>query len=157
MKNNPLRWRYAAFDELTAQEVYDALQLRIAVFMIEQNCLYSEADGHDMAARHVLAYDGDTLAGYARIFPPNHDFHGKTWEQARIGRVVTHAAYRTRKLGHELMAVSLAEIEARYGKVAVVLSAQAHLEGFYRQHGFMKTGEPYMEDGIPHIDMLRAA
>jgi ElaA protein len=144
-----LVWR--AFDELSAPELYEALRLRSDVFVVEQNCVFADIDGKDGSARHLLAWNGDALGGYLRIFPP-----AGAEGAARIGRVVVAPACRSTGLGRRLMAAALDEIAVRFGAVAVELAAQAHLENFYASFGFVRTTPDYLDDGIPHCDMRRA-
>jgi ElaA protein len=148
-----LRWRCLAFDELGTAALYRALQLRAEVFVVEQACAFQDLDGRDAQALHLLgesAAGGTALLAYARLLPPHTAF-----AEASIGRVVTAPATRGSGLGHALMRESIAELHRRWGTQPIRIGAQAHLQAFYRQHGFEPQGDGYLEDGIPHVHMLR--
>ncbi|MBZ9778518.1 GNAT family N-acetyltransferase [Psychroflexus sp. CAK8W] len=136
------------FSELTAQQIYDILQLRSEVFVVEQDCVYQDIDGHDDKAFHVLFYDGETLVAYSRILPP-----GTYFKELSIGRVIVKEKHRSQKLGHVLMKTSIEFSLKTYPKSIIKISAQQYLIKFYESHGFMISGEGYLEDGIPHIGM----
>lgn len=136
------------FSELTAQQIYDILQLRSEVFVVEQDCVYQDIDGHDDKAFHVLFYDKDLLVAYSRILPP-----GAYFDELSIGRVIVKETHRSQKLGHELMKVSIEFALNKFPKSMIKISAQQYLIKFYESHGFVISGEGYLEDGIPHIGM----
>lgn len=136
------------FSELSTQQLYDMLQLRSEVFVVEQDCVYQDIDGYDDKAYHVLFYDEDILVAYSRILPP-----GTYFEQLSIGRVIVKETHRSQKLGHELMKTSIAFSLKRFPKSIIKISAQQYLIQFYENHGFVISGEGYLEDGIPHIAM----
>ncbi|MGE0399840.1 MAG: GNAT family N-acetyltransferase [Kofleriaceae bacterium] len=143
-----LRWHDRAFDELTIAELYAITALRESVFIVEQSCPYLDADGLDPASRHLwAAADDGALHAYCRIVPP-----GVKFDEISIGRVITAKHARGTGLGKELVRRALAICGAR----DVRIGAQAHLERFYNELGFERASEPYDEDGIPHIEMLRA-
>lgn len=137
-------------DAFSAAELYALLKLRVDVFVVEQACAYPELDGWDEEALHLRLLVGGDTAGYARLFRPNG-------EPPRIGRVVVAPGYRGKGLGEVLMREAIGACEAHFPGAPIALSAQSHLEGFYRALGFAPTSEEYVEDGIPHIDMLRPA
>jgi ElaA protein len=141
-----LTWREHAFDELSVGELYALLALRQRVFVVEQACPYLDADGADAVSRHLWAEDADALRAYCRIVPP-----GVKFAEVSIGRVITAPEARGTGLGKELMHRALAAC----GPVSVRIGAQAYLERFYAELGFERVSEPYLDDGIPHIDMLR--
>lgn len=144
-----------AFDDLTPRALHDVLRLRSEIFQIEQQCLYLDLDGYDPLAHHLLGYMDGALVAAARLFAPHLDYKGEAVAQARIGRVITAPFARGQGLGHVLMARAIAECRARYGATAgIAISAQSHLQGFYGQHGFVPCGNDYLEDDIPHINML---
>ncbi len=145
-----LDWRAVPFDALTASELYAVLQLRTEVFVIEQDCAYQDMDGADHAAVHLLGSVDGELVAYARCFPP-----GVKFAEASIGRVITRQDTRGLGMGHELMRQAMACVFQRWGPQPIRIGAQARLDRFYQQHGFSTQGEPYIEDGIPHIEMLR--
>lgn len=145
-----LLWR--DFDALAVGELYALLRLRADVFVVEQNCVFGEIDGKDPAARHLLAFAGETLGGYLRVFPPT-----APGGAAKIGRVVVDPAFRSTGLGRRMMAAALGEIAERLGPVPVELAAQAHLERFYASFGFVRCSADYLEDDILHCDMRRPA
>ncbi len=143
-----MRWIDRSFDELSVRELYAIIALRERVFVVEQNCPYQDADGFDAASRHlwVEATDG-AIHAYLRIVPA-----GVKFAELSIGRVITAPEARGTGLGKTLMQRGL----ALTGSVPVRIGAQAHLEKFYGDLGFVRTSDVYDEDGIPHIEMLRA-
>jgi ElaA protein len=144
-----LDWRFAAFDELSARDVHDLLKLRQNVFVIEQACLFPEIDGLDPAARHLLGFADGVLVVCARLLPAGQKMRARS-----IGRVASDPAWRGRSLGRAVMTQALARLFAEDPAAPVDLSAQAHLaDGFYASLGFQPFGDPYVEDGIPHLDM----
>lgn len=143
-----LQFSFKAFTELNPFELYAYLQLRSEVFVVEQNCIYQDLDNLDQNSLHVFIHDKDTLVACARIVPANEKY-----PVISIGRVIVAATYRKQQLGHALMQYCISEIEKHYGPQKIVLSAQAHLQNFYKKHNFAPQGEIYLEDGIPHIHM----
>lgn len=146
-----MNWVCVPFDGLSVRQLHDLLRLRSEVFVVEQNCVFLEIDGLDPKTWHLLgsADDGQLLA-YTRLIPP-----GVKAPDALIGRVVTSPAARGGGTGRALMAESIARCEQLWPNHAITLHAQAHLERFYGSFGFVQSGEPYIEDGIPHIEMRR--
>jgi len=147
-----LTWRSQSFHELDAATLHAFLQLRAEVFVIEQQCIYQDVDGKDPRAHHVSAWDGEHLVAYARVLPP-----GVSFDEASIGRVVTSPRYRTIGAGRELVARSIEACEQVFGVQPIRIGAQSHLQRFYGSFGFVPCSDEYVEDGIPHIDMLRPA
>jgi ElaA protein len=145
-----LRWECKHFSRLSAAELYSILRLRTEVFILEQNCLYQDVDGKDVKSFHVYGTnaDGDILA-YARILPP-----GVSYEEASIGRVVTSPRTRATGAGKELMKKVMEIIEREFPGTPVRISAQSYLIKFYSDFGFMPVGEDYLEDDIPHRQMI---
>ena len=139
-----IEWIYKSFDELTVAELYTVMQLRSEVFVVEQNCVYLDADGYDDRAGHLMGWRQGELVAYARIFPP-----GVTYAEASIGRVITSAAARGTGAGRELMREAIARCSS-----PIRIGAQAYLERFYGSFGFVRVSEEYLEDGIPHIQMV---
>ena len=148
-----LVWTCLSFDALTPLQLYQALRLRAEVFVLEQECVFVDPDGFDMQAWHLMAHDGGgALQAYARLLPA-----GVKAVEPVIGRVITAATSRGTGLGHELMRRSLRECERLWPGQQLSLSAQARLQAYYAGHGFEPVGDAYIEDGIPHIHMRRAA
>ena len=139
------------FSELGLNELYSILQLRAEVFVVEQNCVYQDIDGKDEKALHIFGMEQGEIVAYTRCFKP-----GDYFEQAAIGRVIVKENYRKSGFGHEIMKASVAEIERRFQTTEIKLSAQEYLIRFYEDHGFKQTGEGYLEDGIPHIAMIKS-
>jgi ElaA protein len=137
------------FPELSIQELYDVLQLRSEVFVVEQNCVYQDIDGKDQKAVHVLGVKEGSLVAYTRIFKA-----GDYFKEAAIGRVVVKMTGRKLGYGHEIMKASVAAIYNNYKTKHIRLSAQTYLIDFYNKHGFVAEGDTYLEDGIPHINMV---
>jgi len=146
----PLNYQFKSFQELTLNEFHDLVALRIKVFVIEQNCPYQDLDGKDKVSIHVLGLDENgTIQATARILPV-----GVSYPEIAIGRVVVAADFREKQEGHRLMKACMDFIKLTHGDVTVKLSAQKHLEKFYNTHQFLSTGKEYLEDGIPHVEML---
>ena len=148
-----IRWQALHFRELDLDRLYAMLKLRSEVFVVEQNCVYLDPDGKDRHPEtvHLLGLDADgTLAAYLRILPA-----GLSYPQVSFGRVLTAPAYRGLGLGEQMLGAALAQIAARWPGADIQIGAQAHLQGYYGRHGFVPSSEPYVEDGIPHVDMLR--
>jgi len=145
-----LHWVYKPFSELTTTELYSIMRLRQEVFIVEQNCPYLDADGKDLKSYHLMGYANDELVAYSRIVKP-----GVSYEEVSIGRVVSSTKHRGQAYGRQLMAESIAQIEKLYGKAPIRIGAQQYLQSFYESFGFVREGEPYMEDGIPHIIMVK--
>jgi ElaA protein len=143
-------WTIKQFDELILDELYNILQLRNEVFIVEQNCVYNDIDGKDQLAWHLMATEDDKLVAYTRILPP-----GVSYSDPAIGRVVTSSSKRRSGLGRELMNRSIEACEKLFGKSSITLSAQVYLQNFYESLDFIVVGEEYLDDGIPHIKMSR--
>jgi ElaA protein len=149
-------WQIKPFHELTVDQLYTVLQLRVEIFMLEQNCLYKEIDDCDQKAFHLMGYADKDIVLYARIFPPNHVYKNHAYPETRIGRIITHASVRGKGLGHALMQKAIDEMEKLFGKKESLLHAQLQLEKFYNTYGYVREGEitPGGAD-IPHISMRR--
>ena len=148
-----MRWQWSPFDALTTTELYAALRLRQAVFVVEQDCPYLDADGQDPAAMHLLGWDGEALVAYVRAFPPGATAH----PEAVIGRVVVHGGRRGEGLGRAVMLEAHRRAGVAWPGRPIWLSAQAHLARWYGSLGYAVCGEGYDEDGIPHLPMRRPA
>ncbi len=137
------------FDDLTTNELYAILQLRSEVFVVEQDCVYQDLDYKDQKALHVIGYKNDKIVAYTRIFKS-----GIYFKEASIGRVVVAKPEREFNYGKLLMKASITAIEKEYNETLIRISAQKYLLKFYNSLGFTEEGEEYLEDGIPHINML---
>jgi len=135
-------------EAFSAVELYALMKLRVDVFVVEQDCAYPELDGRDEEALHLRLLIGGETAAYARLFRPEG-------EPPRIGRVIVAPGHRGKGLGEVLMREAIRACETHFPGAPIALSAQSHLERFYRSLGFSPTSEEYVEDGIAHIDMLR--
>lgn len=138
------------FSELSLTELYNILQLRSEVFVVEQDCVYQDIDGKDQNALHILGYKGDNIVAYTRCFKPGYYF-----DEASIGRVIVKSTERKYGYGHEIMKASAKAIKEHYNTSNIKLSAQQYLIKFYESHGYKSNGEGYLEDGIPHIAMIK--
>lgn len=148
-----MQWFCKKFDELTIDEFHQILKLRIDVFVVEQNCPYYELDGKDKKTLHVFAVaeeHPDRIIAYTRIFKPN-DYY----KEAAFGRVVVHQDFRKQKLGYTLIEKTLEAIQQEFNTAIVKISAQTYLKKFYESFDFKQVSEEYLEDDIPHIDMLK--
>jgi ElaA protein len=154
MSSPPVRWRGCRFDELGVHELDAIYRARQQVFVVEQRCAYLDADGVDVHSFHLAAWGADTTLplACARVVAP-----GLKYAEPSIGRVVTTGAARGTGLGRELVRRAVAHCGEAYPGAAIRISAQAYLQRFYAEAGFAPIGMPYLEDGIPHVEMLRPA
>jgi len=139
-----------SFSELTTTELYKILQLRSEVFVVEQDCVYQDLDFKDQKSLHVFGVNNNNIVAYTRIFKP-----GDYFDNASIGRVVVDALERKYGYGHDVMKASIQAIKDNFKVDKITISAQVYLKNFYESHQFKQVGTSYLEDGIPHIEMLR--
>ena len=144
-----LNWTFKKFDELTARELYAIMQLRNEVFVVEQNCVYQDADNKDQQSMHLCGWDAEKLVAYTRIIPP-----GISYNEASIGRVVTSPAYRNTGAGRQVMKESISLTLSAFNCNEIKIGAQVYLTKFYQSLGFVPCSDEYLEDGIPHIEMI---
>ncbi|MBV5297550.1 MAG: GNAT family N-acetyltransferase [Rhodoferax sp.] len=145
-------WRLLAFEDLHVHELYEVLRLRSEVFVVEQQCIFHDMDGTDPQAKHLLGVRDGVLLAYARCFKA-----GVKFPEASFGRALVRQSARGTGLGHALVEQTVIAISQLWGPQPIRIGAQLQLAAFYAQHGFEKTGKPYMEDGIEHLEMLRPA
>jgi ElaA protein len=139
------------FQELSTKELYDLLQLRLEVFCVEQNCVYQDLDGKDINALHVIGKKNNKIIAYTRVFKP-----GDYFKESSIGRVVVSKEERQHKYGYDIMEASIQAVNNYFNETTIKLSAQTYLRKFYNNLGFKEIGEEYLEDGIPHIAMIKS-
>lgn len=138
------------FEELSTTELYKLLELRSEVFVVEQDCVYQDVDGKDQKAIHVLGVKDDKIVAYTRMFGP-----GDYFDNPSIGRVVVAPNQRQFGYGKVIMEASIQDLETRFPNQTLELSAQTYLLKFYNGLGFKETGKEYLEDGIPHVRMVK--
>lgn len=136
------------FTELTTKEFFEIVKLRIAVFVVEQNCPYQEVDDADEQAWHTWLQEGSEIVGYTRIIDKD--------DTVTFGRVLINPVYRGKKLGNKLLEETLKVIKDNYPERPIIIGAQAHLTDFYGAFGFEEISEVYLEDDIPHVDMRKS-
>lgn len=134
------------YEELTRDELYEILKIRVAVFVVEQNCPYQEVDGKDLRAYHIFAQDESGIQGYLRVFQNTEDVR-----EAFIGRVLT--LRRRQGLASQLLAAAIGIAREQLGAQFITLEAQTYARGLYEKAGFRQVSEEFLEDGIPHIRM----
>ena len=145
----PIQWICKSFDQLSVNELYAILRLRIEVFIVEQNCVFQDADDKDQKSYHFMGWIGDDLAAYTRLVPKDINY-----DKPSIGRVVTSPKYRRSGIGKELMIKSIESAYKLWGKQPIQIGAQLYLKKFYESLGFIVSGPLYLEDGIEHVEML---
>jgi len=146
-----MNWVFKKFEQLTPHELYAILQLRNEIFVVEQNCVFQDADNKDPLSHHLMGWEGDLLVAYSRVIPP-----GVAYDSfPSIGRVVTSMKVRRTGAGKLLMQQSIEELQKLFGMVPIKLGAQLYLKKFYESLGFSQSSDIYLEDGIPHIEMIR--
>ncbi|HFI0452190.1 TPA: GNAT family N-acetyltransferase [Streptococcus suis] len=144
-----MQWEMKAFDQLSLQELYTILTLRMDVFVVEQACPYPEVDGKDPNCLHLLGTDEGELVAYLRILPA-----GLSYDEVSIGRVVIKSSHRGKGLARPMMEQAIDFITTVWEESQIKIGAQVHLEKFYSSLGFEPVSEVYLEDNIPHLDML---
>ncbi len=147
-----MEWLVSSFEQLTLQQLYDVLRLRSEVFVVEQDCVYQDIDNLDTQCIHVMAYAGKSLEAYGRIIPPNIER-----PEVVLGRIVTSQNVRGKGYGKDLMKRMMEYSQKNYGGIDVFLMGQTYLERFYQEFGFKTISDSFLEDGIPHVNMVRKA
>src|SRR5215217_5103164 len=145
-----IEWRLKAFDDLRPDELYAILRLRNEVFVVEQNCVFQDADDKDQNSWHFMGFINHKLIAYTRLVPAG-EIHG----ECSIGRVVTSPSFRGKGIGRELMDQSIAKVYELFGAQPIKIGAQVYLKEFYESFGFQQVSDVYMEDGIEHIYMVK--
>jgi ElaA protein len=150
-----IQWQYSSFDDLSRDTLFEILKVRQAIFVVEQNCAYQDVDDLDPVSWHLMGWRISSgtkeLAAYLRISLP-----GEKYSEPSIGRVLTAPSFRGTGIGKALMHEGITRTSIEYPGAGIRISAQLYLEKFYSEFGFKKVSAPYDEDGIPHIEMLRA-
>ena len=142
-----LNFAYKKYSNLSRKEIHDLFLLRSEVFVVEQNCVYQDIDGKDQKAEHVLIKKNNKIIAYARVVEESDTNY------ISIGRIVVSKKERGNALGNNLLDFTLKKIYEKKPRIIIKISAQAHLEKFYINHGFITKSNTYIEDGIPHISM----
>lgn len=149
-KEQDILWSIVHFNDLSSIQLFDIFELRTAVFVVEQNCAYQEVDKKDKVAYHVMGYSKENkLIAVARILPV-----GISYDEVSFGRVAVVKKYRLHGIAHKLNVIMLSFIQSRLKTDSVRISAQSHLRSFYERHGFKVVSKEYLEDDIPHVEML---
>lgn len=143
-------WKCKWFDDLAPQELYSILKLRNEVFVVEQNCVFQDADDKDPWCYHLMGMVRNDLAAYARLVPA-----GVSYKNISIGRIVTSTKFRSIGAGKALMNEAISQCKLLFNEQTIKIGAQQYLKNFYESFGFKQTSEVYDEDGIPHIEMIR--
>lgn len=142
---------YKAFADLAPYELYAIIRLRNEVFIVEQNCVFQDADNKDQDCHHLMVWDNGNLVAYARLLPK-----GLAYEQMSIGRVISSPIYRRTGAGKILMSEAIEVCYSLFGEGPIKIGAQLYLKKFYESFGFIQSGDLYLEDGIEHIEMIKA-
>jgi ElaA protein len=145
-----IQWLLKKFEELTPYQLYEILQLRNEVFVVEQNCVFQDADDKDQNSWHLMGFNNNKLIAYTRLVPA-----GEIYQQSSIGRVVTSPSARSNGIGKELMDRSIKALYDLFGIQPIKIGAQVYLKKFYESFGFEQSSDIYMEDGIEHIHMVK--
>ena len=146
-----INWTCTSFHELSPESLYEILRLRSEVFVVEQQCIYLDMDDKDQSSHHLMGRVEGKLLAYARLLPPGVSYP----DASSIGRVVSSPSARNQGLGKILMGEAILRTSNLYPDVNIKIGAQLYLLDFYKSLGFDPIGEPYLEDGIPHIEMMR--
>lgn len=150
---NHIEWDIKTFQELESWQLFDLLQLRVDVFVVEQECAYRELDEYDRhpETRHLSGRnEAGKLLAYARLLSP-----GLRYPEVNLGRFVVRADSRKKGTGHQLLQTALQEISRCWPPTPIRISAQDYLQKFYEKYGFIRISDVYLEDGIPHVEMMK--
>lgn len=145
-----INWVLKKFEELSVSELYAIIELRNEVFVVEQNCVYQDADNIDQLSYHLSGYMNGNLIAYARLIPPSI-----AYKEMSIGRVVSKASYRKLGIGKKLVEVAIEEMYSLFAVQPIKIGAQYYLLHFYQLLGFKEIGDVYLLDGIDHIEMIK--
>lgn len=145
-----MSWELLKFNEFNVNRLYEIVQLRVDIFIVEQNCAYPELDGHDQRALHLMYLEEDEVIAYSRILPP-----GEKYDDCSIGRVLVKKKARGTGIARVLMEKAIVEAERVWKAERIKICAQSHLQKFYGSLGFIADSNEFDEDGIPHIYMVR--
>lgn len=137
------------FDELTLNELYDILNLRAEIFVVDQNCPYNDVDGKDKNSVHFMIWENDKLEGYIRVIKP-----GISYDSVSIGRVIVRKSARHKGYAKKLLISGIEFITNEWNENKIEISAQTYLENFYKSLNFKTTSDVYLEDEIPHVHMI---
>ena len=143
-------WHFKKFEDLSTTELYNIIQLRIEVFVIEQNAPYQDCDGKDFFSLHLFGTVKNKVVAYARCIPA-----GGTYDEPCLGRVVTSPAYRGKHYGAQVVSLALEAMKTQFKTSNCRISAQLYLQKFYENYGFERVSDVYLEDNLPHVEMLR--
>ena len=144
-----MNWEMKKFSELSSEEIYDILKIRNEVFIVEQQCIYEDCDGKDKNSYHLFAKENEEILVYSRILEK-----GISYNEISIGRVLTNKNYRGGGLAKQMMQRAIEFIENNLNEKAIRISAQEYLLNFYEYLGFVQVSDVYLEDGIPHVEMV---
>lgn len=144
-----MNWKVKKFSELTTNELYEILKIRVEIFVVEQDCVYQDLDSKDKVSYHLFLEDNEEIIAYLRILPK-----GLSYPEVAIGRVLTKATYRKKGLSREMVKRAIDFVSDTLEEKKIRISAQAYLVEFYKSFGFEPTSDIYLEDGIEHIEML---
>ncbi|MGG1369614.1 GNAT family N-acetyltransferase [Priestia megaterium] len=145
-----MTWCIKSFQELTNDELYEILQVRTAIFVVEQKCAYLEVDGKDKLAYHLFKKENEKIIAYLRVLPK-----GISYQEASLGRIIVKQAQRGMGLGRELVARGIDFLENELHEKTIKIQAQSRLQTFYESFGFRSVSDIYSDEGLPHVDMLK--
>lgn len=144
-----IQWMLKKFEDLEPRELYAVMQLRNEVFVVEQNCVYQDADNKDPGCFHFMGWQEEKLVAYTRLLPP-----GLAYPEPSIGRVVSSPSVRGTGIGRALMQQSIQTVHKLFGPLPIRIGAQLYLLQFYASLGFQQTSDVYLEDNIEHVEMM---
>jgi ElaA protein len=153
MNSSPYQWTCKHYNELTKRELHQILKVRSEVFVIEQNCIYQDIDHKDVDCYHMCIYDQNQLIAYSRILPLDISYEN----YISIGRVLSILSHRKTGAGKFLMQKTMEFCQETFPIIPIKISAQTYLISFYESFGFENTGIEYLEDDIPHVEMINRA
>ena len=148
--HNTLSYHCHHFTLLTSEDLYEIIQLREKIFVVEQSCAYLDCDGRDISSYHLCGILDDKLIAYSRLNPAGVSYNNF----ASIGRILVAEEYRGKGYGREIVINAIHQCHELFPDHKIKISAQSYLKEFYQTFGFSATGDEYLEDGIPHLGMI---